>query len=127
MIELLFVDIGRHRWMLEDRLDLRSENEAAVLVIEIKRLHADAIAHEHELLRARVPQRDRVITFDVVNEVEAAFFVEVQDRFRIGARGVTVSALFESGAKRCVVVDLAVEDEPRLFVAAVHWLMAGRR
>ncbi len=85
MIERLFVDVGRHRGMLQDRFDLGSENEAAVFVIEVERLDADAIAHEHELFFVRVPQCDAVVAFDLVNEVEAAFFVKVQDRFGVGA------------------------------------------
>ena len=85
VIERLFVDVGSHCGMLQDRLDLGSENEAAALVIEVKRLDADAIAHEHELFFVRVPQGDAVVAFDLVNEVEAAFFVEVQDCFGVGA------------------------------------------
>ena len=71
--------------MLQDRFDLGGENEAPVFVIEVERLDADAIAHEHELLFVRVPERDCVIAFDLVNEVEAAFFVKVQDGFGVGA------------------------------------------
>ena len=85
VIERLFVDVGRHRRMLQDRFDLGRKNEAAVFVIEVERLNADAIAHEHELFFVRVPDRDAVIAFDLVNEVEAAFFVEMQDRFGVGA------------------------------------------
>ena len=125
VIERLFVDVGRDRGMLQDRFDLGSEDEATVLVIEVERFDADAIAHEHELFLVRVPERDAVIAFDFVNEVEAALFVKVQDGFGVGARRIFVAALFEIGAKESVVVDLAVEDEPRAFVAAVHWLMAG--
>jgi len=35
-----------------------------------------------------------------------------------------VAASFEIGADECVVVDLAVENEPRAFIAAVHRLVA---
>jgi hypothetical protein len=35
-----------------------------------------------------------------------------------------VTASFEIGADEGVVVDLAIEDEPRALVATVHWLMA---
>jgi hypothetical protein len=48
-----------------------------VFVIEVKRLDADAIADEHELFFVGVPKRDAVVAFEVVNEVETAFFVEV--------------------------------------------------
>ena len=85
VIERLLVDVGCHRGMLQDRLDLGRKDEAAVLVIEVERLDADAIAHEHELFFVCVPDRDAVIAFDLVNEVEAAFFVKVQDGFGVGA------------------------------------------
>ena len=49
MIERLFVDVRRDGRMLQDRLDLGSEDEATALVIKVQGLDADAIAHEHEL------------------------------------------------------------------------------
>src|SRR5262245_12067209 len=85
VIERLFVDVGRYGRMLQDRLDLGRENEAALLVIEVQRFDADAIADENELFFVRVPERDAVIAFDVVNEVETAFFVQVQDGFGVSA------------------------------------------
>src|SRR5687768_8980644 len=115
--------------MLKDSFDLRSEDEAAIAMIEVKRLDADAIADKHELFSVCVPDGDRVVAFDVVNEVEAAFFIEMEDRFRVGARGVTVAALFEAGAELFVVVDFSVEDKPRpgmrAIVAAAHRLVTG--
>src|SRR5688572_23045494 len=125
VVERLFVDVGRYRGMLQDRFDLGCEDEATVLVIEVQRFDADAIADEHELFLVRVPERDAVITFDFVNEVEAALFVKVQDRFGVGARRIFVAAFFEFGAKKGMVVDLAVEDEPGAFIATVHRLMTG--
>ena len=79
--------------MFQDRLDLRSENEAAVLVIEVERLDAGAIARQHQPLAIGVPQRDGIIAFDVVNKIEAALFVKMQNRFRVRARSVNVTAL----------------------------------
>ncbi len=85
VIERLFIDVGSHRRVLQDRLDFGSKDEAAALMIEIKRLDTDAIAHENELFFVRIPQGDSVVPLDVVNEVEAAFFVQVQDCFGVRA------------------------------------------
>ena len=85
VIERLFVNVRCYRRVLQDRLDLRRKNEATIFVIEVKRLNTDAIAHEDESFFVRIPKSDSVIAFDLVNEVEAAFFVEMQDRFRVGA------------------------------------------
>src|SRR5205085_11847922 len=82
---------------------------------------------QHELFFTRVPQRDGVIAFDLVDEVEAAFFVEMQDCFGVSARGVLVTTLFEIGAEKSMVVDLAIEDEPGVFVTTVHRLMTRGR
>src|ERR1043165_9273309 len=125
VIERLLVDVRSDGGVLQNGFDLGGEDEAAVALIKVKRFDADAIAHEHELLFGSVPQRDRVITFDVVNEIEAAFFVKVNNRFGIRARSVFVAVRFEADAEFCVVVDLAVEDEPGVLVAAVHRLMTG--
>ena len=38
------------------RFDLGSEDEAAVLMIEVERLYARAIARQHEALAIGVPQ-----------------------------------------------------------------------
>ena len=38
-----------------------------------------------------------------------------------------MAALLEISANECVVIDLAVEDEPCALIAAVHRLVAGGR
>src|ERR1043165_316622 len=123
VIERLFVDVRRNCRVLQDRLDLRREDETAILVIEVERLHADAIAHEDESLPVRVPEGDGVIAFELVNEVETAFFVEMENRFGVSARRIFVATMFQVRADERVVVDLAVEYEPGALVAAVHRLM----
>ncbi len=57
--------------MLQDCLDLRSEDEAPVLLVEIKRLDADAISGEHELLALGVPDGNAEIAFEVGDEIQA--------------------------------------------------------
>ena len=81
MIKRLLVDLRRDSRMFEDRFDFGSENEPAVFVIEVKRFDADAIANQHQLFELRIPKRDGVVAFDVVHKIEAAFFVEMKDRF----------------------------------------------
>src|SRR5437660_1414494 len=85
--------------MREDRFDLRGKNEAAACMIKIKRLNTDAIARQNELLAFAVPKGDGKIACDFVHEIEAALFIEMNDRFTVGARGILVAALFQPGAK----------------------------
>ena len=46
VIKRLLVDIRSYRGVLEYRFDFRREDEAAVAMIEVKRLDADAIARQ---------------------------------------------------------------------------------
>ena len=85
VIKRLFVNVGGDIGMLQDGFDFRSENEAAVLMTKIEWLNADAIANEDEFLFFRIPKSDRVVAFQMVNKVEAAFFVKMQDAFGVCA------------------------------------------
>src|SRR5947209_1150563 len=87
-----------------------------------------ASPREHEPFAFRIPQRDGEVAFDLFDEVEAALFVEVEYRLAVGARPVGVAAPFESAAQGLVVVNLAVEDEPRAAtLAPAHRLVARAR
>ena len=79
MIERFIIHFRRYAWVLQDCFDLGSKDEAAVLMREVERLHAGTIASEHELFAICIPNRDRIITFNLVNEVGAALFVQMQD------------------------------------------------
>ena len=94
VIERFFVDLSRDGRMLQDGFDLRSKDEAAISLVEVKRLHARTIARQHQPFAIGIPDRNPEITFDVLNKVEAALFVKMQNRFRIRARRVDVTALF---------------------------------
>src|ERR1043165_8109848 len=112
--------------MFEDAFDFRSEDEAAVVLIEVERLYPGAIAREHESFTIRIPNRDCEITFDVVDEIEAAFFVKMQNRFGISLRRIAMAALLEAFAQFRVVVNLAIENQPHAIVAAMHRLITRR-
>ena len=98
MIERIFVHLGSHRRMLEDCFNLGSKDEAPLVMIEVKRLDAGPVARQHQPLAFGVPQRDAVIAFEIVNEIQAALFVEMQDGFRIGPRAVNVTTSLEAFA-----------------------------
>src|SRR3954470_7615190 len=123
MIKRFFVNLRRDGGMLKNRLDFRSKDKPAILVIEIKRLYAGAIAGEHEPLLFGIPQRDAVIAFQVVNKIQPAFFVEMQNCFRVSTRAVNMATLFQSFAQPGVIINFAVENEPRAISAAMHGLM----
>ena len=99
VIKRFLVHRRRYGWVLQNRFDFGSKDEAAVLLIKIERLDARTIACEHQLFAIGIPQRDGVITFDLPDKLEAAFLVKMQDRFRISARSIDVPALFQPFAQ----------------------------
>src|SRR5262249_21189007 len=85
--------------------------------------NAGAVARQDQPLTIRVPDCNRIIAFDLVDEIKTAFFVQMKDGFGISARSVDVAFGFQSFTQRSVVVNLAVENQPDSIRAAVHWLM----
>src|SRR5205807_1566347 len=96
VIQRFFVYFRRDRRMLQDRLDFRSEDEAAIVLVKIERLYAGTIPRQHQPLAIGIPDRNREIAFNVVNEIEPAFFVEMQYGFGICQRSIEMSALFKA-------------------------------
>src|SRR6266851_2416773 len=113
--------------MFEDGLDFGSEDEPAVLLIEVKRLDARAIPCQHELFAISIPKRNRIVAFDVMNKIEPAFFIKMQDGFGVSAGSVNVTAPFQALTQFSVVVNLSVENQPDAIGATTHGLVAGCR
>ena len=61
---------------------------------------------------AHVPERDAEHAAQVLDEVHAVLFVQVDDRFGVGLSRQAVALAHEVGADVLIVVDLAVEDDP---------------
>ena len=81
VIERLFVYFRRDRRMFEDGFDLGSEDEPAVVLVKVERLHARAITRQHELFAVSIPQGDGIVALDIVNKIETALFIKMQDGF----------------------------------------------
>ena len=84
----------------ENGFDLGGEDQTAAGDGVVERLYADAIARKDEAAFVLVPQRDCEVAFELVNEVEAALFVKVDDGFRVGAGAIAVAALDKPGPQR---------------------------
>src|SRR5215510_3830507 len=111
--------------MLENRFDFGTEDKTPVLMIKIEWLHARAITRQHQPFPVGIPQSDSVITFNVVNKVEAALFVEMKNSFGIRAGSVNVAAPLQTFSQRGVVVNFTVENKPDSIGTAVHRLVTG--
>src|SRR6185369_4443340 len=87
----LFIDVWSDGRMLQNRFYLRSEDETTIAEKVVERLNTDAIANQDEPFSICIPQRDCIVTFDLVNKIEPTFFVEMKNCFRIGARRILVA------------------------------------
>ena len=97
---------------LEDRLDLRSEEEPAADDRPVKGLDAQAIAREQKPPLRRVPDREREHAAEAMHAVVSPLLVGVNDGLGVGASAIDVAGRLEPGAQVRVVVDLAIEGDP---------------
>src|SRR5262249_48215918 len=105
VVNRLSIDGALERRMLEKSLDLRREEESAVLPGVIERLDTEAIARDEELTAGRVPHRESEHAGQPFDARLAPFLVCVQDRLGVAARVEAVARRFELLAQRRVVVD----------------------
>src|SRR5215813_1473465 len=71
------------RFLIESRSSLRvfqngfylgRKYDPPVMVMEVKRLAPGAVARQHQAFTICVPERNRIIAFDLMNEIESQFF-----------------------------------------------------
>ena len=86
MIDASRVDPPRHVGMTKERLDLGGKDEDPARLRPEQRLLPDAIAHEEQPRLLRVPERDRELPVQAMDEVEPVLLVEVRDRLGVAAR-----------------------------------------
>ncbi len=96
------------------------------LLIKIQRLDANADARtEQQFFTGGIPERDGKVAVNLIDEIKSELFIEVQDGLGVRAGTIFVSALFEALPQLCMVVDLAIENDPNaLLGAAAHRLSA---
>src|SRR6476619_1844002 len=93
----------------------------------MKRFLAEPVASDEHLLRNRVPDRQRKHAIEVLDARLAPLLIGCKNDFGIGSGFEAVTAGRELVAQFFEVVDLPVEDDPKLAIMARHWLMAGFR
>ena len=128
----LLVRLGDQLGVLEQRLDLAGEQQAAGLrrTRVVQRLDAEVVAVQHELAAAPIlPGAAQVGDGEGPHAVEARgaggapLLVGVDDDLGVAVRAEGVAGGLELGAQLAVVVDLAVVDEPDGLVLVGHGLV----
>ena len=81
--------------MLEDRLDLGTEDQAARQLCVVQRLDADPITGQEQLLPPSVPDRQGKHAVEALDASRPVLLVQMDDRLGIRARVKNVSAGLE--------------------------------
>src|SRR5262249_8291465 len=123
--ERVVIQLRPDRARLDERLDLRSEVERAVILYGvIQRLDAEPVTRDHEPPAAAVPDRVGEHPAQPLDATRPELLTEVDDRFSVRRTAIAVAALFQHRAQFGVVVDLAVEGDPDRIVFVGHGLAA---
>ena len=124
------VDVGRERRVRHERLELRAEQEHAVLPAVVERLLAQAVAGETERFLLPIPKREGEHSGSRPQRLlQPPVFDGGQQRFRIGVPSPCQARTLgvQSPSELRMVVDLAVEDDDASPRGGQHRLMASRR
>ncbi len=118
-------ELGRNGGMLEEGFHFAGEGESAAVPEVVEGLFAEAIAGAEEFAGVLIPDGEGEHAAEALDAIGAVLFVGVENGFGVGAVGVAVSGLFESGAQAGVIEDFAVEDDEFRLVLVGHGLVAA--
>jgi hypothetical protein len=100
-----------------------SEQNPVWLAGNVERLLTQAVARQDKPGASGIPQRDSKHSTKTREEVEALFFIKVNDDFSIRIASENVSAGFELGAEFLEVIYLAVTHGPHGLVLVGNGLV----
>src|SRR5690242_7821423 len=111
--------------MLEQGLELGSEEQPAVLLDVVAGLLSHAVACDQQPTAWLVPYRKREHAVQEVEAADAVLFVEVRDRLAVGPGAELVTGGLQTVPQLGEVVDLAVQHQPDRAVLVRERLMAA--
>ena len=127
LVQELLVRLGVERPVLQDRLDLRCEQDPLAGARPMQRLYAEVVAREHEPRRlAKIEDPDRPHTVEAREALRPPLLVRVHDGLGIGVGLERVAGRLELRAQLAEVVDLTVEDDLHAPVLVAHRLRSVR-
>ena len=113
--------------MLQQRLDLRSEQEDPIAEVVVQRLDPIAVAGEEERTRITVPNREGEHPVQAMDARRPPLLIRLQHDFGIGAGVELVPLGLEVHSQAREVVDLAIEDDDATAVRVRHRLVTRGR
>jgi hypothetical protein len=107
-VERRRVERALHAGHGQERLDLRAEDQAAILLCVVERLDAQPITDQPQPSLAPVPHREREHAVETRQRGRPPLLPRVRDHLRVGARHEHVPTRQQVAADVVEVVDLAV-------------------
>src|SRR5690606_1103943 len=90
-----------------------------------ERQDSRTVTHQQQALAISVPERERELAVQLLDEAIAELLVQMDDDLGIGARIEAVPLGFERAAQLDVIEDFAVVDDPDRLVLVVDRLRAA--
>ena len=106
---------------------LRRDADRPAIVRIVERFNAERIAGEKERAFPCVPDRERIHPAKIVDHLRAFLGVKMEQYFGVAVRGELATSCLERRTQRWIVVDLAIEGDAEIAIAAPHRLEAGVR
>ena len=110
----------------QDRLNLRPKQEESARVGIEERPDSKPVPRQKQHLGPGVPDRERPLAIQPPDAILPLLFKQVQDDFRIRARGKNVALGKQLRAKLYIVEDLAVKGDPEGAILVGHRLLSAR-
>ena len=112
--------------MGQERLDLGGEQEGLVVAPEMKRLDAETIARQEDLIASAVVDGQCPHPVEPVQAVDTPLLVGGKNHLGVGVRDKAVTERLQFDSQLQVVVYLAVEHDPLIPARGCHRLVSHR-
>jgi hypothetical protein len=104
---------------------LGPEENASAVMMPVQRFDANAITGDKQSVFAGVPHGEGEHAIELVEEVFALFFVQVDEDFGIATGAEAMASTAEALSEFVMVINFAVKAHPDCAVFVAHRLTAG--
>src|SRR5438552_5600449 len=111
--------------MLKQGLDLRCKRKQSTVPIVIERLNSEPVSRAKERFLLCVPKGECEHSSETTDTRDTVLLIGMNDCFSVTTGGVAVTGLFQNGAKRHMIEDLAIIDNPNGAGFIGHRLMSA--
>src|SRR5207237_9810060 len=119
----VLVEFRLYTWVGENSLNLGAKNKLFAVVKIIEGLDSQPVTRDEEAARVAIPNCESKHPAQMLNAVAAVLFIQMDNRFSIALRAITVAPRLELRAQFAVIIDFAVIDDPQALILVADGLM----